>query len=95
MSNKTDTSSDGVTSEGNAPDRCLPLYNLLLSANDGNGWSNPVFHPNAGVHENDFFQVIVDDFLEIVGCPQVQIYRINKRWGKTEIFCRRENDQTS
>lgn len=65
------------------------LYKELLEANSNNEWKNPVLLETSAEFKDEFFNVRVDSFLELVGSNNVRIYRVRQRWGEIMIFCRR------
>jgi uncharacterized metal-binding protein len=68
------------------------LYNEIIVQNSEigkNEWVNPNLQQVSEEFREDYFNITIDSFAEIVGSINVDIYRINQRWGEIQIFCKR------
>jgi hypothetical protein len=61
----------------------------IVEINKANGWKNPIFQPNNKEEfKHKYFNIKLDDFLEIESNHEVEIYRVSKRWGDLILYCK-------
>jgi hypothetical protein len=67
----------------------LPWFNKIVELNQNNGWLNPQFIPiTTEEFKDEYFKIQLDDYLEIESNYEVEIFRVSKRWGDLNLYCR-------
>lgn len=69
------------------------FFEKLITHNKDNDWINPVFEANGGFLYSNFFQIVLDDFFQIVETEKIKVYRIIKKENKYTLYCKIEDEQ--